>query len=412
MSEIRNLPSQSEINIGTAGHVDHGKTTLVEAITGIWASSHSEELKRGITIKVGYADAAFYKCPSCLPPSNYSTSPKCPRCGGKAEFLRVVSFVDCPGHEALMTNMLSGAAVMDGAIFVIAADEDVPRPQTREHLSALQMLGLKHIVIAQNKLDLISEEEALSNFHKIKSFISDTVARDAPIIPISAQQRLNIDAVIEAIERYIPTPERDVNMSPLMYVLRSFDINKPGTSVDELKGGVIGGTLLQGEIELEDEIELRPGVFDERTSKYEPISASVVSLGTSAGPVKKVKPGGLMAIGTKLDPYRTKGDALVGQVLGKPGSLPPVHEKLNLDIALFEVAVGVPEMVKIEKIKMNEAIRLNIGTIVTLGTVSSVREDIIEVNLKRPVCAPINSRAAISRRIADRWRLIGSGVIK
>ncbi|MCP8308268.1 MAG: translation initiation factor IF-2 subunit gamma [archaeon] len=411
LSKNRNLPSQPEINIGTAGHVDHGKTTLVEAITGVWTSAHSEELKRGITIKVGYADAAFYKCPSCLPPMSYSTSPKCPYCGSNTELLRVVSFVDCPGHEALMTNMLSGAALMDGAILVIATDERVPQPQTREHLLALQMLGLKHIVIAQNKVDLVSYEDALSNFEKIKSFVADSIAKDAPIIPVSAQHKLNIDAMIEAIEKFIPTPERKPDALPLMHVLRSFDINRPGASIDELKGGVVGGTLLQGEIKSGDEIELRPGKINERTSKYESIFTSVASLGTSAGLVNKVKPGGLIAIGTNLDPYMTKGDALVGQVLGKPESLPPIHEEISLDVALFEVVVGAPEMVKVEKMKMNEALRLNVGTAVTLGNVSSIKGDRIDVMLKRPISAPIKSRVAISRRIADRWRLIGSGII-
>ncbi|MEM2873326.1 MAG: translation initiation factor IF-2 subunit gamma [Nitrososphaerales archaeon] len=406
------IPQQSEVNIGTAGHVDHGKTTLVEAITGIWASAHSEELKRGITIKVGYADAAFYKCPNCLPPMNYSTSPKCPNCGSQTELLRVVSFVDCPGHEALMTNMLSGAAVMDGAILVISANEKVPQPQTREHLLALQMLGLRHIVIAQNKVDLVSSEEALSNYEKIKSFIADTTVKDAPIIPVSAQHKLNIDAIIEAIEKYIPTPKRNPDALPIMHVLRSFDINRPGESIDKLKGGVVGGTLLQGEIKLDDEVELRPGILNERTSKYEPIFTSVASLGTSAGLVDKVKPGGLIAVGTKLDPYMTKGDALVGQVLGKPESLPPIHEEISLSVALFEVAVGAPELIKVERIKMNESLRLNVGTAVTLGTVSSIRGDRISVKLKRPVCASIKSRVAISRRIVDRWRLIGSGIIE
>jgi len=406
------IPRQSEVNIGTAGHVDHGKTTLVETITGIWASAHSEELKRGITIKVGYADAAFYKCPSCLPPMSYSTSPKCPNCGSQTELLRVVSFVDCPGHEALMTNMLSGAAVMDGAILVIAANEKVPQPQTREHLLALQMLGLRHIVIAQNKVDLVSSEEALSNYEKIKSFIADTTVKDAPIIPISAQHKLNIDAMIEAIEKYIPTPKRNPDALPIMHVLRSFDINRPGASIDELKGGVVGGTLLQGEIKLDDEVELRPGILNERTSKYEPIFTSVASLGTSAGLVDKVKPGGLIAVGTKLDPYMTKGDALVGQVLGKPGSLPPIHEEISLSVALFEVAVGAPELIKVERIKMNESLRLNIGTAVTLGTVSSIKGDRISIKLKRPICATTKSRVAISRRIVDRWRLIGSGIIE
>ncbi len=409
---MHNLPSQPEVNIGTAGHVDHGKTTLVEAITGIWTSAHSEELKRGATIKVGYADAALYKCPSCLPPMSYSTSPKCSRCGSETVLLRVVSFVDCPGHEALMTNMLSGAALMDGAVLVIAADEKVPQPQTREHLLALQMLGLKHIVIAQNKVDLVSYEEAQSSCEKIKSFVADSVAKDAPIIPVSAQHRLNIDAIIEAIEEYIPTPERNPNAQPLMHVLRSFDINRPGASIEELRGGVVGGTLVQGEIRLGDEIELRPGILDERSSRYDSIYTKVAGLGTSAGMVDRVKPGGLIAIGTELDPYMTKSDALVGQVLGKPNGLPLAYQEISLDVKLFEVAVGASEMVKVDKMKMNEALRLNVGTAVTLGTVSSIKGDRTNVMLKRPICAPKQSRVAISRRIADRWRLIGSGIIE
>ena len=135
------LPKQPEVNVGTIGHVDHGKTTLVQALTGVWASRHSEELKRGITIKLGYADMAIYKCPKCEPSKNYSTQPTCPSCGSKATFVRAVSFVDAPGHEALMATMLSGAAIMDGAILVIAADELCPQPQTREHLDCAVHYG-------------------------------------------------------------------------------------------------------------------------------------------------------------------------------------------------------------------------------------------------------------------------------
>lgn len=407
----RSIPRQPELNIGTTGHVDHGKTTLVEAITGVWTSAHSEELKRGVTIKVGYADAAFYKCPSCPVYEAYSTSPNCPRCGSQAELKRVVSFVDCPGHESLMTNTLSGAALMDGSVLVIAANERVPQPQTREHLLALQMQGIKHIVVVQNKVDLLSYEETLTNYLKIKAFMEENVD-GAPIIPISAQYNLNVDASIWAMEEFIPTPERDPTAPPQMHILRSFDINRPGSTVGALKGGVVGGTLLQGEVKVGDEVELRPGLASERTPKYMSILTTVATLGTSAGLVERVKPGGLIAIGTKLDPFITKGDALVGQVLGRPGLLPPVLEEVAVDVQLFEVAVGAPELVKVEKVKTNEALRLNLGTAAIPGAVSSVRGDIVEVRLKRPVCTSEGSRVAISRRIGDRWRLIGSGVVK
>ena len=411
-TEKSHLPKQPEVNIGTAGHVDHGKTTLTQAITGIWASAHSEELKRGITIKVGYADAAFYKCATDHGVGSYSTSEKCPVCGRKTTFLRAVSFVDCPGHESLMTNMLAGAFLMDGALLVIAANEAVPKPQTREHLQALQMLGMKRIVIAQNKVDLVNDAEAKKNEAQITKFVQGTVAESAPIIPISAQQRLNIDALIEALEEVIPTPERDAAANPLMYVVRSFDVNRPGAEIAGLAGGVLGGSLTRGELKVGEEVELKPGMIDERSGKYVPIITKVSSLQTGAGSADRVGPGGLVAVGTHLDPTYTKGDQMVGSVIGKPGTLPETLEHVTLDVTLLETAVGATELVKVDRVKLSETLRLNLGTASTLAVATSVRANLVEADLKKPVSVETGMRAAISRRIAERWRLIGSGVLK
>ncbi len=407
---IKEYGYQPNINIGTAGHVDHGKTTLVEAITGVWTSAHSEELRRGITIKVGYADAAFYKCPECPAPVCYSTNPTCPNCGKQGELSRVVSFVDSPGHESLMANMLSGSALMDGAILVVAANEKVPQPQTREHLLALQVLGIQQIVIVQNKADLTEYEEAAENYKQIKGFVNGSVAEEAPVIPISAQHKLNIDALIEAIENNIKTPPRKRDAKAVMHVLRSFDVNKPGIPIKQVKGGVIGGALVQGEFKLEDEIQIRPGFLDEKKGRYEPINSTVSTLGTGAGLVEKVKPGGLVAIGTKLDPTFVKSDSLIGSVVGKPDALPDDVDDISVEVHLFDTAVGTQDMVKVEPIKAKEPLRLNIGTAATLGTVVSVKDVKIEVKLRKPVCLMPRSRVAISRRITDRWRLIGAGV--
>jgi translation initiation factor 2 subunit 3 len=397
------------INIGTSGHVDHGKTTLIEAITGVWTSGHSEELRRGITIKVGYADAAFYKCQNCEPPSNYSVLPKCSLCDSDAQLTRVVSFVDSPGHESLMANMLSGGALMDGSILVIAANEKVPQPQTREHLLALQVLGINNIVIVQNKVDLVEKEKAIENYNQIIEFVSGSVAEKAPIIPISAQHRMNIDVLIENIEKYIPTPERINNNTGIMHILRSFDINKPGTPIKNIKGGALGGALIQGEFETGSEIEILPGIYNEKKNKYEPIFSEIASLATGAGIVDKVKPGGLVAIGSKLDPSFIKSDSLIGSVIGKPNSLPDTVEEISIDINLFDTAVGTQDMVKVDPIKNKENLRLNIGTAVTTGTVTGSKNQRIEIRVKKPVCLMQKSKVAISRRIADRWRLIGAG---
>lgn len=407
---IKEFGYQPSINIGTSGHVDHGKTTLIEAITGIWTSAHSEELRRGITIKVGYADAAFYKCQNCPPPVCYSTQPTCTNCGGQSELIRVVSFVDSPGHESLMANMLSGAALMDGSILVVAANEKVPQPQTREHLLALQVLGIQQIVIVQNKVDLTEYEKARDNYEDIKNFVKGSIAEQAPVIPVSAQHKLNIDALIEAIENTIKTPPRTNNAPAIMHVLRSFDINKPGIPIKQVKGGAIGGALVQGEFQIGDEIEIRPGFLEEKKSRYEPINSTIATLGTGAGIVERVRPGGLVAIGTKLDPTFIKSDSLIGSVVGKPNILPKDVEDITVEVHLFDTAVGTQDMVKVEPVKVKESLRLNIGTAATVGTVTNSKDSKIEIKLKKPVCLIPKSRVAISRRIADRWRLIGAGM--
>lgn len=413
MMEEEVIP-QPEVNIGTLGHVDNGKSTLVQAITGIWTARHSEELKRGITIRVGYADAVIYKCPKCSPPFNYSTSKICPVCGSKTILQRSISFVDCPGHHSLMVTMLSGAALMDGALFVIDASAKCPQAQDREHLLAAEITGIKNLIIIQNKIDIVSRERALENYKEIQEFIKGTLAENAPIIPVSAQHKLNIDVLLEAIEKKIPTPKRNLDAPPRMYVLRSFDVNKPGTEAERIVGGVLGGSISQGRLRVGDQIEIRPGLRVESGGKpvYQPIKTTIESLYTSFGPVKEAKCGGLIGIGTKLDPSLTKSDGLVGNVVGKEGQLPETLEKLNLDVYLFEKVVGTEKIIPVEKIKTNDALVLNIATAVTSGIVTSARESIIEVALKKPVCAEIGSRVAISKRIGEGWRLIGYGIIK
>ncbi|KAG2479558.1 MAG: Translation initiation factor 2 subunit gamma [Nitrosopumilales archaeon] len=408
---VKKYGYQPCVNIGTAGHVDHGKTTLIQAFTGVWTSVHSQELRRGITIRVGYSDAAFYKCKECEPPVGYSTTPKCPNCKKESELSRVVSFVDSPGHESLMANMLSGSALMDGAMLVIAANEKVPKPQTKEHLLALETLKIKQIVLVQNKIDLISYKEAMSNYNEITKFVKGTNAAKSPIIPVSAQSGLNIDALIGAIEETIETPQRDESKNAVMHVLRSFDVNKPGAKIKDIKGGVIGGSLTQGSLKVGDQIEIKPGIINEKKKSYEAISTEIVSLGTGAGIVDSVKPGGLIAIGTKLDPSMTRSDSFIGSIIGKPGTLPENSLEAKIQVSLFDLAVGITDDVKVLPIQVGESLRVNVGTAPVLSKVTKVKSETIDIQFRRPVCLFEGSNIAISRRIADRWRLIGAGVV-
>ena len=408
---IKKYGYQPCVNIGTAGHVDHGKTTLIQAFSGVWTSVHSQELKRGITIRVGYSDAAFYKCKNCEEPLGYSTTPKCPNCSKESELSRVVSFVDSPGHESLMANMLSGSALMDGALLVIAANEKVPKPQTKEHLLALETLGIKQIVLVQNKVDLVLQKEAIANYNDITKFVKGTNAAKSPIIPISAQSGLNIDALIGAIESTIETPVRNESKNAVMHVLRSFDVNKPGTKIKDVKGGVIGGSLTQGVFNVGDEIEIKPGIINEKKKSYEPILTKIISLGTGAGKVESAKPGGLIAIGTQLDPSLTRSDSFIGSVIGKPDTLPENFLSAKIEVNLFDLAVGVTDETKVLPIQTGELLRLNIGTAPVLSKVEKSKDNTIEVQFRRPVCIFEDESVAISRRIADRWRLIGAGVV-
>jgi len=413
VNPLKKLPKQPEVNIGTIGHVDHGKTTLVQALTGVWAARHSEELRRGITIKLGYADTPVYKCPKCPPPQCYSTEPKCPKCGSPGEFLRAISFVDAPGHEALMATMLSGAAVMDGAILVIAADEPCPQPQTREHLAAIEIVGVRNLVVVQNKIDVVDEKRALESHGEITRFVKGSVAEEAPIIPVSAQHGANTDALIQALEERISTPKRDSTKPPRMHVVRSFDVNNPGTLADKLAGGVIGGTILQGVFEVGNEIEIRPGIRLERQGRavYEPLFTEVVSLQAGDRTVQEAQPGGLVGIGTLLDPSLTKADGLTGNLVGKPETLPPTHSELTMETHLFPRALGTKELMEIEDVHTGEALLLDIGTSITAGSVVSVKGETVALKLSRPVSADEGTRTAISRKIAGRWRLIGYGII-
>jgi translation initiation factor 2 subunit 3 len=405
---------QPEVNIGTLGHVDNGKSTLVQALTGQWTARHSEELRRGITIRIGYADAFIYKCVNHHPPSSFTTKPKCPICGSETKLERAVSFVDCPGHHSLMVTMLSGSALMDGALFVIASSAKCPQAQDREHLLAAESVGIKRLVIVQNKIDVVTKERALENYKEIRAFVKGTAAEGAPIVPISAQHGTNIDLLLKEIEDKIPTPKRDLTAPPLMYVLRSFEVNKPGTDVDNLVGGVIGGSIVQGVFQVGDEIEIKPGISVQEggKTKYERLLTTVRSLSVGKGQVTEAKSGGLVGLGTDLDPSLTKSDGLVGSVVGKTDTLPATLGKITLDIKLFQKVVGTELAVPVEKIRSNEALVLNIGTTVTSGLVSSAREDVVDIALRKPVCAYPGAKIAISRRISDSWRLIGFGTLK
>ncbi|KAK8125042.1 putative translation initiation factor eIF-2 gamma chain [Apiospora kogelbergensis] len=415
------IARQATINIGTIGHVAHGKSTVVKAISGVQTVRFKNELIRNITIKLGYANAKIYKCdsqecprPTCFRSykSEKEVDPPCERegCSGTYRLLRHVSFVDCPGHDILMSTMLSGAAVMDAALLLIAGNESVPQPQTSEHLAAIEIMKLDKIIILQNKVDLMREEAALQHYQSILKFVRGTPAAKSPIIPISAQLKFNIDAINEAIVNTIPDPH--------MMVIRSFDVNKPGAEIDDLKGGVAGGSILHGVLKLGDEIEIRPGIVtrdDKGNLQCKPIVSRIVTLNSEFNDLKYAVPGGLIGVGTRIDPTLCRADRLVGFVLGLKGRLPAIYSEIEVNFYLLKRLLGVRtadgKQAKVAKLAKNEVLMVNIGSTSTGAKVAAIKQDAAKLSLTSPACTNLGEKIALSRRIEKHWRLIGWATI-
>ncbi|XP_076935530.1 uncharacterized protein LOC143602230 [Bidens hawaiensis] len=411
------ISGQATINIGTIGHVAHGKSTIVKALSGVHTLRFKNELERNITIKLGYANAKIYKCED---ERAY---------GSGKEDNPLVTYPDLKkGHDILMATMLNGAAIMDGALLLIAANEPCPQPQTLEHLAAVDLMRLKHIIILQNKVDLVQENVALNQHDAVQKLMQGTVADGAPVIPVSAQLGYNIDVVCEYIIKRIPIPTRNFVSPPNMIIIRSFDVNKPGAEVDKIHGGVAGGSILKGVLKVNQNIEVRPGIIVKDKNgnvKCSPIYSRIVSLFAEQNKLQFAVPGGLIGVGTTMDPTLTRADRLVGQVLGEVGSLPDVFVELEVKFCLLRRLLGVKtegteQQAKILDLLKAEIVMVNIGSMSTGARVLEVkvkndeakRNGVAKLQLTSPVCTTKGEKIALSRIVERHWRLIGWGTIR
>lgn len=391
--------------VGTLGHVSHGKSTIVHKLSGIKPQKHSQELSRNITIKLGYANFNVYTC-NC--PYFTTLSEPCAFCGTSKLFKRF-SFVDCPGHECLMATMINGASVMDMALLVIAANQPVPQPQTREHLAAAEMMGLKRIIVCQTKLDLVSKDGAQKNAEEIREFIKGTVAEGAPIIPISCVGKLsNIDVLLQAMCSF-STIRKNSGRS-VMKIVRSFDVNKPGDDAFTLKGGVIGGVVSSGNFEIGEKVRLLPGLpLDDQG--LTPLETKIVSIRSQNDVLIDTHRGGLLALGTNLDPCLSKSDKLVGQIVIKNDEKIELQSKLTFTLFLMKRVEGQESREKTASLKIGNILYIHVSTNMVKGKVEEMNGRQITVKLSQPCCLWDISRVAISRKIEKKYRLIGVGVL-
>lgn len=419
----KTIMSQATCNIGTIGHVAHGKSTIVRSISGIHTVKFKSEKERNITIKLGYANAKIYKCDTCPRPDCYSSlrssSPftmSCPNreCEGTARLIKHVSFVDCPGHDVLMATMLNGTAIMDAALLLIAANEPCPQPQTQEHLFAVEIMNIEKFVIVQNKIDLISREQALEQKDQIDTFIKNTKAEGSPIVPAAGQFNINICAILDFIVNNCKEPDRSNEKSVKMVIIRSFDVNKPGRKINEMMGGVIGGSLICGELKMTDEIEIRPGIVTRNGKNVEcrPFFTKVTSLYAEENVLDVAKPGGLIGVGTNLDPFFCRADKLVGQVMGRKGDLPEIFVEIEIEYSFFQKISGMEK--KLDKknlLTKHENILVNIGSTTSGSTIKKIEEGKMHLLLVKPACCEPGERVSISKKIQGHWRLIGYGKV-
>ncbi len=398
---------QSELNIGTLGHVDHGKTTLVSALTHTWTDVHSESVKRSMTIKLGYADALINKCGGggVFP---FTVGEKCAD-GSVPTPFRKISLLDAPGHETLMATAIASSSIIDCAMFVISAAEPCPMQQTREHLMIINALGIKNVIIAQTKVDIVGKEQAKKHYDQIKAFVKGTVVEHSPVVPLMANKNINIDALLSEIAS-IKIPERNTTADPFMYVARSFDVNRPGTTIKELVGGVIGGSIIRGTFKIGDEIEIRPGVnFSGDKSKrevYEPLITKIDSLSAGDQKLDSAIAGGLIAVGAEVDPGFSKADGLVGQVVGKAGHLPESTDVITINYTSLNRS-DIPK----QALRQAEQVLLGIGTGTFVGLLTNVKKNRLEIKLNRPACIDKSTKISILRNFSQRWKLGGFGLL-
>jgi len=310
-----------------------------------------------------------------------------------------------------MATMLSGAAIIDAAILVIAANEGI-KPQTREHFMALKAKKIKNMIIVQNKIDLVSKEQALKNYFEIKEFLKGTDYENSDIIPISAQQEINLDKLIEKISK-IEIPNKDENSNPIFLIARSFDVNRPGTDLEKINGGILGGVLKQGKLKVGDEIEIKPGITIKRAGHqdYQTIYTKICSIRKGKFQVNEVGPGASISLETELDPYLTKADALSGCICGLKNKLPEISDKVKMKIELFKEVLGIQDHKEVSSIKLKEMLMLSVQTTITVGIVQKINKNEIELNLNVPIIKFAKENVGIARNVDNHWRLIGWGEI-
>ena len=382
---------QPQLNIGMLGSVSDGKSTTVFKLTGTKTQKYSSELKRNITIKPGYANMKIYNNNGTLDSCNSNDNLE-------GKLVHHLSFVDCPGHYELIITMLSNIEVMDGIILVVSAAEKLNnKPQLLQHMQAIKIANFKNIIVLFNKLDLISKEIAIERKKELDFLLEKYDIKPKVIIPTAINLGIGKENILKAIMKFFPINKKN-EKEKLFYITRSFNINKNNCNYKDLKGGVIGGSLLNGSFQLNDEIEIRPGIIENVNGNItcKPLYTKITSLQSDNLKLSEVYPGGLIGIGTNIDPVFTANDYLSGNIVGIKGLLPNVYNKIKIDY----------NRINDEKINNNDLLYLQIGP---MNCKSKFINN--EFYLERPCCISKHMLIIISKKINSKFNIIGYGFL-
>jgi translation initiation factor 2 subunit 3 len=352
LSEI--IKNQAIFNCGTAGHVMHGKSTLVCNMTGTKTQRYQKEKEKNITIKLGYANCKFYLNQSTqevvvLPTTSGKNGKKVTdaETGEELIHLSTISFVDCPGHELYMATMVSGSKIMDYAIVVVAANEIIPQPQTHHHIVALDYSHINDMSFVLNKVDLIREKDLAKVKQNLDTYLKDEVGIEAPVVyPISAATGENVSELAKLIAskvyNKIPDMLESANKPLRMNIVRSYNVNKPSTKLEDLVGAVVGGTIESGVLSVGDQIEMRPGIICMKNGKkvIQPLVGKVLSLESDHNSLEHAIPGGLVGVNLSIYSGLSNNDRLKGYVMGHYGSLPDMYDELSGKYKILDIRTG------------------------------------------------------------------------
>lgn len=377
---IENKLRKPILNIGTLGAVSEGKTSLIKALSGILTTRHSSEKTRNITIKLGFGNWKYYDDENNL--------------------IHHISFVDCPGHHEYINTMLSGINIIDGAIVIISVNSKIKdKPQLIQHLGAIKVANIKKVIICLNKIDLVSKETILERKEELDELLKEYDIKPFVIIPTSFTKNLGVNYLKQAI-MLLFDPIDIINDSNdkdnIFRITRSFDINKPNTDWQELKGGVIGGSVTSGTFNIGDEIEIKPGY------KGVSLKTKIISLQTEDIKLDTITKGGLIGIGTDLDPFYCKDDFLAGQICSLVNKLSDNITSIVINYE-FVTIFGF-----IWKPVLNDIVTLQIGTTIIDAKLVNLKKNIFE--LSKPCCILESDSIVICKKINNILRIVAKSI--